>query len=116
MDECDACKGFKKTWTKVKKLKGFDFDEIDGPKNREMALKYGVTSYPALVKVVGQEDELFKANSKADRSFKKIEEFLKRETGALLHEAKRATSTADYEMHAQSIRATELSRAKAAMR
>ena len=116
MDECDACKGFKKTWTKVKKLKGFDFDEIDGPKNRDMALKYGVTSYPALVKVVGQEDELFKANSKADRSFKKIEEFLKSETGALLHEAKRTTSTGDYAMHAQSIRATELSRAKAAMR
>ena len=76
MDGCDACKGFKKTWTKVKKLKGFDFDEIDGPKNRDMALKYGVTSYPALVKVVGQKYELFKANSKADRTLEDIRSYL----------------------------------------
>ena len=75
-DNCRYCKEFNETWTKVKKLKGFDFDEIDGLKNREKAREYGVTSYPALVKVVGKKFELFKANSKADRTLEDIRSYL----------------------------------------
>ena len=78
MDGCRWCDKFNDTWAEVKKeIKGVTFTKINGPENRDKVRKYGVTSYPALVKVVGGRDKLLKADSPEGRSLKKIKEFLK---------------------------------------
>ena len=49
---------------------------LDGGRGEREANKYGVTSYPALVKIVGGSAELLIANSSKERSLKKIKEFM----------------------------------------
>ena len=77
---CHSCEEFEDTWKKVQnKIKDVTFKKIngrDGAQGEREANKYGVTSYPALVKVVGRSDELLIANNSKERSLKKIKEFM----------------------------------------
>ena len=74
---CHWCEKFEDTWKKVQnKIKGVTFKKINGRENRAKAIKYGVTSYPSIVKVVGGRAELLDANSAKDRDLEKIKKFL----------------------------------------
>ena len=74
MDGCKWCKKFGPLWSKLKKsIKDVKFMKINGPKNETMKDKYGIQTYPALVKIEGDSHELFNN----ERTLKNIKDFLK---------------------------------------
>ena len=74
MDGCDWCKKFEPVWSKLKKsVKDVKYMKINGPKNETMKDKYGVRTYPSLVKIDEDSHELFSE----ERTLKNIKDFLK---------------------------------------
>jgi len=71
MNECKWCKEFEKTlWSRVKK--GIKTRVINGPKNPRLVKKYGIKTYPALVRVGSGKHKLFKG----ERTISNIKEFI----------------------------------------
>ena len=74
MDGCGWCDKFKPLWSKLKKeVKDIKFMKINGPQNPTMKDKYGVKTYPALVKIENKNHELFEG----ERTFENLKDFLK---------------------------------------
>ena len=74
MDGCKWCKKFEPTWSKLKKsVKDVKYMKINGPNNETMKDKYGIKTYPALVKIEGDSHELFSD----ERTLKNLKDFLK---------------------------------------
>lgn len=74
MKGCDWCKKFEPLWSKLKKnIKNVKYMKVNGPKNEEMKDKYGVKTYPTLVKIEGDSHELFSD----ERTLKNLKDFLK---------------------------------------
>ena len=72
MEGCHWCTEFEsELWQKVKK--GIKTQIINGPKNPHLVKKYGIKTYPALVRIKSGKHKLFKGN----RTFDKIMKFLK---------------------------------------
>ena len=74
MNGCHWCKDFEADlWKKVKTKTKIKTQMINGPKNPHLAKKYGIKTYPALVRIKSGKHKLFKGN----RTFDKIMKFLK---------------------------------------
>ena len=73
MDGCHWCKEFESDlWKKVKTKTKITTKIINGPKNPHLAKKYGIKTYPALVRIKSGKHKLFKG----ERSLDKIMKFL----------------------------------------
>ena len=71
MEGCHWCTEFEsELWQKVKK--GIKTQIINGPENPHLTKKYGIKTYPALVRIKSGKHKLFKGN----RTFDKIMKFL----------------------------------------
>lgn len=80
-DWCKYCKEFKPTWNKLKaRNSNVKFVEVDGDKQAELLKKYGVQSFPTVIKFVNgvepENGEKYEANSGEDRTISKIEKFI----------------------------------------
>ena len=74
MKGCHWCTEFESDlWKKVKAKTKSKTQIIDGPNNPHLAKKYGIKTYPALVRIKSGKHKLFKGN----RTFDKIMKFLK---------------------------------------
>ena len=73
MDNCKYCNDFENTlWSSVKKIKNINFKKINGPNNPNLTRKYGIKTYPSLVKIYSGKYKLFKG----ERNMKNITKFL----------------------------------------
>ena len=74
MDGCKWCDDFQDTlWPKLLKKRGLKTKIFNGPENPELADKYEIQTYPALVRVSGKRFKLFKE----ERNMKNILKFLR---------------------------------------
>lgn len=55
MDGCGFCNKFEPIWKKLKtKLKGINLVKINGPQNKNLARKFKVSGYPAIILIKGK--------------------------------------------------------------
>ena len=75
MDGCHWCKKFNPTWVRlVKEFKGkLSMKKINGPSNEKMMKQFGVETFPTVILVSGNSQNVYKG----DRSMKDLKKFLK---------------------------------------
>jgi thiol-disulfide isomerase/thioredoxin len=72
---CPYCKEFNKIWLKLKKKNKNKFVKYNKDSKPELVVKYGIETYPAIVRVVGNKHKLYPTD---DRTMDKLLKFVGR--------------------------------------
>lgn len=73
---CPYCKEFNETWLELKKIrKNVKFMKYNKDSKLKLVNKYGIETYPAIVRVIGNKHTLYPTD---DRSMNKLLKFIGR--------------------------------------